>query len=44
MTIVTINVADATNPVEVQTWLDANPTASLFDVAVNGSLFYIFYQ
>jgi hypothetical protein len=44
VTIVTIQVVDLTNPVEVQAWFDANPTVSLFDVLQNGTTFYVLYQ
>jgi hypothetical protein len=44
MTIVTISVADQTNPTEIQSWLDANPTVSICNILQNGSLFYVVYQ
>lgn len=43
MTITTIETVDATNPVEVQTWLDANPSVVLLHVMVQGNLFYVLY-
>jgi len=44
MTIATISVVDLGNPSEVQDWLTANPSAQLVQVAVEGHMFYIFYN
>lgn len=43
MTIVTIAVADPSNPDEVQTWFNNNPSVTVIDFAVQGNLFYIVY-
>jgi hypothetical protein len=44
MTVATVAVVDVTNPTEVQAWLDANPTVTISQVAVENHMFYIFYS
>lgn len=44
MTIATVVVVDASNPVELQAWLDQHPNASIFDIRGNNTIFYIFYS
>lgn len=43
MTVVTIIVADPTNPTEVQAWFNANPLAVVNFISTNSNLFYIFH-
>ena len=44
MTIAAVTVGDATNPVEVQTWLDSHPTITNWRVVMSNGIFYIFYE
>lgn len=45
MKIATVFVRDYSNPVEVQTWLDANPSATIIGFTVyDKEVFYILYQ
>lgn len=44
MTIATVNVVDPANPVEVQAWLDSNPTVTISHITMFENIFYIFYQ
>lgn len=43
MTIITIVVADLTNPVEVQAWLDAHPDTVVSRLFVQQNIFYVIY-
>lgn len=43
MKIAAISVKDELNPIEVQTWLDAHPTAILLFFYIDNSIFYIIY-
>jgi len=44
MTLQTIITLDPSNPVEVQTWLDAHPDITITEFVVSQNLFYILYQ
>lgn len=44
MTITTVAVTDATNPVEVQDWLDAHSSITILTMWNNGSTFFIVYS
>jgi hypothetical protein len=44
MTVATVAVADPTNPVELQAWLDNNPNVSIFTILGNSAIFYILYS
>lgn len=41
MTIVTIKVADPSNPQEVQQWLNANPSANIVTAFVQTMFWYL---
>ena len=41
--VVSILVADANNPVELQTWITANPLVVPLFITVEDHVFYIFY-
>lgn len=43
MTVISIRVTDATNPVELQDWFDKNPTIEIKFVLTDGRAFFIFY-
>jgi hypothetical protein len=43
MTITAIQMVDAANPVEVQAWLDANPSIQILHILIQGDLFYALY-
>lgn len=43
MTITAIITADPSQPVEVQTWLDAHPDISVQKMMVNENIFYVLY-
>lgn len=42
-TLVTIVVADQTNPTEVQTWFTNNPLAAITSIVISGNVFYIIH-
>jgi hypothetical protein len=44
MTIVPIVIIDEWHPVEIQTWLDANPTVTIKFISFKDNLVYIFYE
>lgn len=44
MQIVAISVNDLRNPVEVNDWLGANPSAIVKLVDLGGSIFYLYYE
>ncbi len=44
MTVVAITVASEWNPLEVQAWLDANPSAVIRFIEAHDNLIYIFYE
>jgi len=44
MQIIVITVADGTNPVEVQTWLNTNSNFQIISMTVKDNMFYILYK
>ncbi len=44
MIIVAIVVKDESTPVEVQQWLDSNPTATINHISTHDNLVYVFYS
>ena len=44
MTLITIQIADAANPIEVQAWLDANPATTIKFLVPRDNVIYIFYE
>ena len=44
MTVVSILVADETNPVELQAWFNNNPNVSIFEMLNDGRTFFIIYS
>jgi len=44
MTVATVIVADPTNPVELQSWLDNNSNISIFTILGGSTIFYILYS
>jgi hypothetical protein len=44
VTITTLNLSDKLNPVEIQAWLDANPTVTIDHILVQDTIVYIFYS
>lgn len=41
--LITIAVADMTNPTEINAWLADNPSVTIQNVSQFGSMFYIFF-
>lgn len=44
MSIVTIQVSNKLEPVEVQTWLASHPDSTIMSVSVEDDRFYIIYE
>ena len=44
MTVISIMINDLANPIEVQTWMDANPTVSIQFIQIQTNRVYIFYS
>lgn len=44
MTIIAIPINDLNNPVEIQTWLNANPNITIIAIWNDTAIFYIVYS